>query len=102
MVLQALKDRIYDDASNYATHWLAELPHVSSSQLCYGLFTLLSGLWIRSCTIYQRRFRRSTDPVLRGRRGRANTTHRHPQPRRTKTQCCHETSSSRPIATSLP
>jgi IS30 family transposase len=75
MVLQALKDRIYDDASNYATHWLAELPHVSSSQLCYGLFTLLSGLWIRSCTIYQRRFRRSTDPVLRGRRGRANTTH---------------------------
>jgi IS30 family transposase len=28
MVLQDLKDRIYDDASNYATHWLAELPHV--------------------------------------------------------------------------
>jgi hypothetical protein len=28
MVLQALKDRIYDDASNYATRWLAELPHV--------------------------------------------------------------------------
>jgi hypothetical protein len=27
-VLQALKDRIYDDASNYATQWLAELPHV--------------------------------------------------------------------------
>jgi hypothetical protein len=27
MVLQALKDRIYDDASNYATR-LAELPHV--------------------------------------------------------------------------
>jgi hypothetical protein len=28
MVLQALKDRIYDDTSNYATRWLAELPHV--------------------------------------------------------------------------
>jgi hypothetical protein len=28
MVLQALKERIYDDASNYATCWLAELPHV--------------------------------------------------------------------------
>jgi hypothetical protein len=28
MVLQALKDRIFDDASNYATRWLAELPHV--------------------------------------------------------------------------
>jgi hypothetical protein len=28
MVLQALKDRIYDDASNYATRRLAELPHV--------------------------------------------------------------------------
>jgi IS30 family transposase len=28
MVLQALKDGIYDDASNYATRWLAELPHV--------------------------------------------------------------------------
>jgi hypothetical protein len=28
MVLQALKDRIYDDASNYATRWLAELSHV--------------------------------------------------------------------------
>jgi IS30 family transposase len=28
MVLQALKDRIYDDASNYATRWLAKLPHV--------------------------------------------------------------------------
>jgi hypothetical protein len=27
-VLQALKDRIYDDASNYATRWLAELSHV--------------------------------------------------------------------------
>jgi hypothetical protein len=28
MVLQALKDRIYDDTSNYATRWLPELPHV--------------------------------------------------------------------------
>jgi hypothetical protein len=28
MVLQALKDRIYYDASNYATRWLDALPHV--------------------------------------------------------------------------
>jgi hypothetical protein len=28
MVLQALKDRIYDDAFNYATWWLAKLPHM--------------------------------------------------------------------------
>jgi hypothetical protein len=28
MALQALEDRIYDDASNCATRWLAELPHV--------------------------------------------------------------------------
>jgi hypothetical protein len=28
IVLQALKDHIFDDASNYATRWLAELPHM--------------------------------------------------------------------------
>jgi hypothetical protein len=37
MVLQALKDRIYDDTSNYATRWLAELPHV-----IWGLRTQVS------------------------------------------------------------
>jgi transposase InsO family protein len=37
MVLQALKDHIYDDASNYATRWLAELPHV-----VWGLRTQVS------------------------------------------------------------
>jgi hypothetical protein len=37
MVLQALKDRIYDDAANYATRWLAELPHV-----IWGLRTQVS------------------------------------------------------------
>jgi hypothetical protein len=37
MVLQDLKDRIYDDTSNYATRWLVELPHV----IC-GLRTHLS------------------------------------------------------------
>jgi hypothetical protein len=37
MVLQALKDRIYGDASNYATWWLAELPHV-----IWGLKTQVS------------------------------------------------------------
>jgi hypothetical protein len=28
MVLQAVKDRIFDDASQYATRWHVELPHV--------------------------------------------------------------------------
>jgi hypothetical protein len=28
MVLQAIKDRIFDVTSNYAARWLAELPHV--------------------------------------------------------------------------
>jgi hypothetical protein len=37
MVLQALKDRIYDDASNNATRWLAELPH-----MIWGLRTQVS------------------------------------------------------------
>jgi hypothetical protein len=37
MVLQALKDCIYDDASNYATRWLAELP-----QMIWGLRTQVS------------------------------------------------------------
>jgi hypothetical protein len=37
MVLQALKDRIYDDASNYATRWQVELPHV-----VWGLRTQVS------------------------------------------------------------
>jgi hypothetical protein len=37
MVLQALKDRIFDDASQYATRWLAELPHV-----IWGLRTQVS------------------------------------------------------------
>jgi hypothetical protein len=37
MVLQALKDRIYDDTFNYATRWLAGLPHV-----IWGLKTQVS------------------------------------------------------------
>jgi hypothetical protein len=37
MVLQALKDRIYDDASNYATRWIVGLPHV-----VWGLRTQVS------------------------------------------------------------
>jgi hypothetical protein len=37
MVLQALKDRIYNDASNYDIRWLAELPHV-----IWGLKTQVS------------------------------------------------------------
>jgi hypothetical protein len=28
MVLQAIKDRIFDDASQYATRWFAELLHI--------------------------------------------------------------------------
>jgi hypothetical protein len=37
MFLQAIKDRIFDDASNYATRWLAELPNV-----IWGLRTQVS------------------------------------------------------------
>jgi hypothetical protein len=50
MVLQALKGRIYDDASNYATRWLAELPHVIwglrtqvSSAMSFSPFFLVYG-----------------------------------------------------------
>jgi hypothetical protein len=50
MVLQALKDRIYNDASIYATRWLAELPHVIwglrtqvSSAIGFSLFFLVYG-----------------------------------------------------------
>jgi hypothetical protein len=51
MVLQALKDHIYDDASNYTTRWLAELPHVIwglrtqvSSSTSFSSFFLVYGL----------------------------------------------------------
>jgi hypothetical protein len=37
MVLQGIKDCIFDDASQYATRWLAELPHV-----IWGLRTQVS------------------------------------------------------------
>jgi IS30 family transposase len=37
MILQAIKYRIFDDASNYTTRWLAELPHV-----IWGLRTQVS------------------------------------------------------------
>jgi hypothetical protein len=50
MVLQALKDRIYDDASNYAARWLAELPHMIwclrtqiSSAMGFSSFFLVYG-----------------------------------------------------------
>jgi hypothetical protein len=39
MVLQALKDRIFDDASNYASRWLDELPHI-----IWGLRTQVSSV----------------------------------------------------------
>jgi hypothetical protein len=39
MVLQAVKDRILDDASQYATRWHAELPHV-----VWGLRTQVSSV----------------------------------------------------------
>jgi hypothetical protein len=50
MVLQAVKDRIFDDASQYATRWHAELPHVIwglrtqvSSVMGYSSFFLMYG-----------------------------------------------------------
>jgi hypothetical protein len=98
MVLQALKDRIHDDASNYATRWLGELPHEIwglrtqvSSTTGFLPFFLVYGL---EHTSYRRHFCSSANSVLRGRRGRANTSHRPRQSRRTKTHCCHETSPS--------
>jgi hypothetical protein len=39
MVLQAVKDCIFDDASQYATRWHAELPHV-----IWGLRTQFSSV----------------------------------------------------------
>jgi hypothetical protein len=51
MVLQGIKDRIFDDASQYATRWLAELPHMIwglrtqiSSATGYSPFFLVYGL----------------------------------------------------------
>jgi hypothetical protein len=50
MFLQALKDHIFDDTSNYATRWLAELPHMIwglriqvSSTTGYSPFFLVYG-----------------------------------------------------------
>jgi hypothetical protein len=37
MVCQGIKDRIFDDTSQYATRWLVELPH-----MIWGLWTLVS------------------------------------------------------------
>jgi ABC-type sulfate transport system permease subunit len=37
MVLQAVKDRIFDDASQYVTIWHVELPHI-----VWGLRTQVS------------------------------------------------------------
>jgi hypothetical protein len=37
MVLQGIKDPIFDDASQYTTKWLEELPHV-----IWGLWTQVS------------------------------------------------------------
>jgi hypothetical protein len=39
MVLQVVKDRIFDDGSQYATRWHAELPHV-----IWGLRTQVSSV----------------------------------------------------------
>jgi hypothetical protein len=50
MVLQAVKDRIFDDASQYVTRWHAELPHdiwglrtQVSSVMGYSPFFLVYG-----------------------------------------------------------
>jgi hypothetical protein len=50
MVLQAVKERIFDDASQYVTRWHAELPHVIwglrtqvSSVMGYSPFFLVYG-----------------------------------------------------------
>jgi hypothetical protein len=50
IVLQGIKDHIFDDASQYATRWLAELPRVIwglrtqvSLAICYSPFFLVYG-----------------------------------------------------------
>jgi hypothetical protein len=43
MVLRAIKNRIFDDTSNYATRWLAKLPHV-----IWGLRTQVSSTTVFS------------------------------------------------------
>jgi hypothetical protein len=50
MVLQGIKDRIFDEASQYTTRWLADLPHVIwglrtqvSSAIGYSPFFLVYG-----------------------------------------------------------
>jgi hypothetical protein len=51
-VLQALKDRIYDDASNYATRWLAELPHVVRGVVVDTVSELKSALLQAFCPTF--------------------------------------------------
>jgi hypothetical protein len=97
MVLQAFKDRIYDDASNYATRWLAELPHVIwvlrthvSSTTGFSPFFLV----YRSEAIF------ATDVTFRAPRiqfyeeGEAEQTRRIDLDSLEEPHHCHETSSS--------
>jgi hypothetical protein len=58
MVLQAVKDRNFDDASQYATRWHAELPHV-----IWGLRTQVSSVTGYS-PFFQRSLRCSAHPTL--------------------------------------
>jgi hypothetical protein len=99
MVLQALMDRIYDDASNYATRWLAELPHViwglrtqvnfatgfSPFFLVYGSEAVLPTYVAFGAPRIQ--FYEEGEAEQTGHIDLESLE-------RTKTHCCHETSSS--------
>jgi hypothetical protein len=106
IVLQALKDRIYNDASNYATRWLAELPHV-----IWGLRTQVNSatgfspffLVYRSQAVLPTDVTFGAPSIQFYKEGEAEQTRRVDLDSLKKKTCfCHETSPSRPTTPALP
>jgi hypothetical protein len=101
MVLQAIKDHIFDDASNYATRWLAEPPHV-----IWGLRTQVSSATGFSpfFLVYGLEAILPTDVTFGAPRIQFYEEGEAEQTRlvdldileEQRLSCCHETSSSRP------
>jgi transposase InsO family protein len=68
LVLQGIKDRIFDDTSQYATRWLVELQHVIwglRTQDSYRLLTILPGVRVGGHPSNRPCLRRPTHPALR-------------------------------------
>jgi hypothetical protein len=79
MVLQAIKDCIFDDASNYATRWLAALPHVIWGQKTQvssatGFSPFFFGLQLRDHPTHRCHFWIYTHTILRGGRSLADSS----------------------------